>query len=554
MDFFVTEGQNGLPLAHSYSAWLVALSFIVATGGSTLALYVAGTVARTPSTRSREILMIAGAAAFGLAVWSMHFIGMLAFSLCTSVSYDIGITFLSALPAIAAAWVVLHWLALAHLTFSRLLLGGVITGAGIGLMHYSGMEAMRMTASLRFDPTDFIISIVAAVALATFALWARSGLRQQMRISRTHANGLSALSMGAAITAMHYIGMRAARFHGPAETEMPIPPSDWGFLAILISMGILSVLGLVASGVLMTRLKTSLEEIKLQSLELEAIIQNSTEAIVITDANGAIKQVNMAFENIFGNSNANTAGNSLSAFLPEWHAMHESNLPQTPQEAMGRREDGSDFPIRVSFTRLISDSLAFYVGFISDLSDVKRVEAQLRNDANHDFLTGLHNRRYLDEQLMMEFERSRRSELPLSVMLLDIDHFKRVNDDYGHPAGDQVLKLLASTLRKRSRAGDISARYGGEEFILLMPGTPLDDARQMAERLRQDAQKLELRHDGKRIKFTISLGLSCLTNQLHTSPESLLEEADKALYAAKHAGRNRAEVFNPAMNDAVRAK
>ena len=545
MGSFFISGQSSTLLAHSYSAWLVALSFIVATGGSTLAIYVAGTVARTPSRRSREILTAAGAAAFGLAVWSMHFIGMLAFSLCTSVSYDTGLTLLSALPAIAAAWVVLHLFGHTDLTFKRLLVGGVITGAGIGLMHYSGMEAMRMTASLRFDPLDFGISIVAAVALSTVALWARSGLRKLFSISRITANGLSALSMGAAITAMHYIGMNAARFTGTAETDSPIPPSDWGFLAIIISMGIMSVLGLVGFGVLTTRIKDNLEEIRLQSMELETIIQNSTEAIVIAHANGSIKQINTAFETIFGHASASVVGKMLPSFLPQWHTIHESALGQAPQETSGKRGDGSEFPVRVSFTRLASSSLAFYVGFISDLSDVKRVEAQLRRDANHDFLTGLHNRRHFDEQLLMEFERYRRSGMPLSVILVDIDHFKRINDNHGHPAGDQALKLLAAAMRKRSRAGDIVARYGGEEFILLMPDTPLIDARHVAERLRQDTEKLDLIYEDKHIRFTISLGISCSDGTDHASAEAMLGEADKALYAAKHGGRNKVEVFNP---------
>ena len=544
MNFFTTAGQNEMLLAYSYSGWLVALSFLVATVGSMLALYVAGTVARTRSARSRAILMAAGAAAFGLSVWSMHFIGMLAFSLCATVTYDTGLTLLSALPAIAAAWFVLCCFERIDHTFKLLLIGGLITGAGIGIMHYSGMMAMRMNASLRFDPLDFAISIVAAVALATFALWARSGLRKQVRISRASANSLSALSMGAAITAMHYIGMSAARFTGTAETSAPIPPSDWGFLAIVISVGIMSVLGLVSFGVLTTRLKDSLDEIRLQSMELEAIIQNSTEAIVITHPGGAIKKVNAAFDSLFGPVNAKVTGASLSGFIPHWDAMHTADRDHLPQEGTGRRNDGSEFPIRVSFTRLVSDSLAFYVGFISDLSDVKRVEAQLRKDANHDFLTGLHNRRYLDEQLLVEFERARRSGQPLSAILLDIDHFKRVNDHYGHPAGDAALKLLASMLRKRSRAGDISARYGGEEFILLMPDTPLEDARQMAERLRQDAEKLELVHEEKYISFTISLGLSVLDVARHPSGSAVVEEADKALYVAKRAGRNRVEVYS----------
>lgn len=282
MDLFIASFPDAILLGRAYSLWLVALSFLVATGGSALAFYVATGASLATTPRSREILLAAGAVAFGLAVWSMHFIGMLALSLCASVHYDLVITFLSALPAIAAAWVMLHWMIRKDLGPRQILLGGLITGAGIGLMHYSGMMAMRMSASLYFDPPDFFISVVAAVALASIALWARNGLQARTRLGSLSVNLLSVLIMGLAITTMHYLGMRAARFIGQPETDVPIPPTNWVFLAVLICIGIASMLGFVATGVLLTRLRDSLAEIRLQRQELEAIIQNSTEAIVIS--------------------------------------------------------------------------------------------------------------------------------------------------------------------------------------------------------------------------------------------------------------------------------
>lgn len=348
MDFFIAHVPDATRLSYAYGPWLVALSFLVATGGSALAFYVADSAAATNNPRSKEILMVAGAVAFGLAIWSMHFIGMLALSLCSSVSYDMVMTSLTALPGVASAWVLLHWMTRKDLNLWQVLLGGAIAGAGIGTMHYSGMMAMRMSATLRFDPLDFAISIIAAVALASIALGARNGLLAKTRLRPVEVNSLSVLIMGLAITTMHYMGMASARFIGQPESVVPVPPSNWVILAAFIVMAIISMLGLVAAGVLLTRLRDSLAEIKVQRQELEAIIQSSTEAIVISSARGVIKESNKAFQRIFGCDASEAAGKSITSFLPQWPALLRKDQPHTPHESNGRRRGNEAFPVSIA--------------------------------------------------------------------------------------------------------------------------------------------------------------------------------------------------------------
>ena len=542
MDLFIVDVPAGALLRRSYSPWLVVLSYLVATGGCALALYVANGAAKSTNPRSKEILMLAGATAFGLSVWSMHFIGMLAMSLCTSVSYDTLVTFLSALPAIAAAWVALRWISMKKLGPGQILMGGLIAGAGIGLMHYSGMMAMQMNAQLSFDPIDFAISIIAAVALASVALWVRNGLQARTHWRPLHVDFLSMLIMGLAITTMHYLGMHAARFVGQADTVVPVPPSDWILLATLIVIGIASMLGFAATGVLLTRLRDSLAEIRVQRQEMEAIIQSSTEAIVIANAEGVIKNVNKAFQHIFACDAGQASGKDLSDFLPQWSALLARDQPHTLHESNGMRDDGRAFPVSVAYTRLVIDGLTIYVGFVSDQSDMKRVQELLQHEASHDFLTGLNNRRYFDDQLHIEMERSRRSGLPLSLLMLDIDHFKRINDTYGHIAGDRALEGLASELKRQARAGDVLSRFGGEEFVLLMPNKSEINAKSMAERLRKAVEGLGISHEGTKLRFTVSVGVSSADDCQGLPPEALLAAADKALYAAKESGRNRVEL------------
>lgn len=544
MNYFFSNAQDVTLLAYSYSAPLVALSLLVAIGGASLALFIASTVSTTKDLCSRNILMLVGAIAFGLAVWSMHFIGMLAFELCTPVSYNSAMTFLSALPAILAAWVVLHRISRKNKSFGTLLLGGIITGAGIGLMHYSGMMAMRMSASLRFDPFHFFVSIAAAVILATIALWTRNGLLNQAKIKPIYANIVAAIVMGLAIATMHYLGMAAARFIGTPESVTPLPSTDWFYLAMLITMGIVSILGFVGSGVFYMRLKESLSATKLHKDELDTIIQNSTEAIITADADGTITSANRTFRTIFGYQTQEIDGDHLSTFLPEWSTLIQQHVEKQSYETLGKREDGSEFPIRVALCRIDSNEIVVYMGFLTDLSDIKKIQDKLVHDANHDFLTGLSNRRYFETQLELELERTKRTKSPFSLVMLDIDHFKNVNDEFGHLSGDHVLTLLAAEIQNISRSGDIVSRYGGEEFILLLPNTDLDEAIVVAERLREKTEKLKLKaDDGREIRFTISLGITCNRERDTLSCESFIGEADKALYQAKNSGRNCVKEF-----------
>jgi len=167
-------------------------------------------------------------------------------------------------------------------------------------------------------------------------------------------------------------------------------------------------------------------------------------------------------------------------------------------------------------------------------------EQEIRQLSLTDALTGVGNRRRLDEALIMEVERSARYHAALSLMVLDIDHFKRVNDSWGHETGDRILKETGAVLRKMARGTDIATRMGGEEFVVLLPETDLEAALICAERFRS---ALEARDCGLPAPVTSSFGVACL--QSGESGASLLARADAALYAAKQAGRNRVAAAVP---------
>ena len=179
------------------------------------------------------------------------------------------------------------------------------------------------------------------------------------------------------------------------------------------------------------------------------------------------------------------------------------------------------------------------LGFILMTKD--RADADNRYYAAHDGLTGLFNRRALLLAAHRDVAHAVRMHQPYALMMVDIDHFKSVNDGHGHPGGDRVLCHVAELLRARLRAQDMVGRYGGEEFLVLLPGTALHDAVVLAETLRGAVEQAPAVHEGRPIAVTLSIGVCGGRPQHAGSWETLLRKADQALYAAKTAGRNRVQ-------------
>jgi len=186
--------------------------------------------------------------------------------------------------------------------------------------------------------------------------------------------------------------------------------------------------------------------------------------------------------------------------------------------------------------RMLAVVIAEHVGLA--LANL-RLRERLRAEAIRDPLTGLFNRRYMEESLEREMKRAARRTVPLGILMIDVDHFKRFNDKHGHDAGDRLLEAVGAFLRSHVRAEDIACRYGGEEFALIMPESPADILLKRAEELRGGVQHLRIEHDGRPLgAVTISIGAAVFPEHGPTG-ESVLRSADEALYRAKDEGRNR---------------
>jgi len=194
--------------------------------------------------------------------------------------------------------------------------------------------------------------------------------------------------------------------------------------------------------------------------------------------------------------------------------------------------------LTVSLVRDNQGEPLYFISVIDDISDKKAAEEKLAFTASHDPLTGLLNRKTLDSILELEIGRAKRYQRKFSVIMLDIDHFKRINDTYGHVAGDRVLVLLGADLLLALRDVDSACRYGGEEFLLVLPESDADKAMETAERIRKRIESLQLNIDQKSIDVRVSLGVATFPDNANAAG-SLVELADQAMYQAKQLGRNR---------------
>ncbi|OYZ58055.1 MAG: hypothetical protein B7Y17_06170, partial [Sulfuricurvum sp. 24-42-5] len=277
--------------------------------------------------------------------------------------------------------------------------------------------------------------------------------------------------------------------------------------------------------------------------KLSTVVEQIDDSVIITDINGVVQYVNNAFCSHLGYKKEEIIGNNPRMFKSNhhnndfyddlWKTILEGKIYRNT--LINKKKNGDIFYENKTITPLKNHNDKI-IGFVSTGKDVTKevlLHQEMQRIATIDKLTGIYNRHKFEELMIFEMERSRRSGEPLSLILIDIDNFKNVNDTYGHDIGDEVLKYLVKIIQDHIRQMDIFARWGGEEFLLLSPSTDLDKAQLLAEKLRQAVEKADF---PKVLRITISEGVSSFGEK--ESFDEVFKRVDRGLYWAKEHGRN----------------
>ncbi|QBE64321.1 MHYT domain-containing protein [Pseudoduganella lutea] len=575
-----------------YDLRLVALSALIAIFASGMGLYIAGQQSAAQTRGLRAAALLSGSLALGAGIWAMHFIGMLAFDVCIGTQYEPVLTALSLLPGIAASAVALSITRRERLTRGTLLLGGVLVGAGIGAMHYSGMAAMQTALELRYDPLMFALSIVVAVVLSTVALGVRFGLRERARhLSGRQRLGISAIVMGCAITGMHYTGMAAARFVGmPPDIALPDDTDEMALsvsaITILFTLAVMAVQGLL-------RYREIYRSLLQSERSMHALTTTTVDGVVTIDEQGIIRDFNASAERIFGWRHDEIVGQPAKLLMadPEASERHgllrcirtgDMHLARAGEEVMGRRKDGSEVPIRkaLGHAKLIDSNV--YVLFITDISERRKITTALRDSE-------LQFRSLIGSIPGIAFRCRAENDYPLEFISDGVEwvtghpvsdfvgtaSFRSLNDlilPVDMPRVMAVCKLCAEnglpyTVEYRIRHADGSSRWVWEHGTMVrgddgkprwFDGVILDttERRQMEEDLRDAKEKAE-QASAARASFVANMSHEIRTpmNSILGFTDVLLDTELKPdqrahLDTVRHAGRSLLRLLNEILDTA----
>lgn len=489
-------------------------------------------------------LLLTGLVA-GSSVWATHFIAMVAYTPGLKTGYSPTGTLLSLM--IAALFMASGFaVASAQRSTTNDFAGGVLLGLGVAAMHYTGMTAFVTQGQLIWEHATVGFSAILGVSGATAALVVAGTARTMKR--QVMGGGLLCLG----IVALHFTGMSAITIVPDASVAVPEQLLSGGMLTLAVvsitSMIILGGLGAVAIESQTSR--SALERIR-------RLANAAYEGLVVVQS-GCINDANAAFCELVGADLSELVGRPLLGSI--------LSLDDTAPDREGVRREGKiqplaggrEIPVEV-FSRLMDDGArmetsGLTVLAVRDLRERRAAEEKIRYLAEHDGLTGLPNRNSLQHRLAAALDRVEASGESLSVICIDLDHFKEANDQHGHLAGDAILVETARRLQSSVQAPSFAARLGGDEFIVVQVagGDQPTAAAELSGRL-IEMLSTPVSHEEQELALGASLGVSLYPDDGRTT-EALMANADMALYRAKESGRGVYRFFKREMDDTIRER
>lgn len=394
--------------------WLVAVSVLIAVLASMMALQMAVLARRSPHRWARTTALTTGALAMGGGIWSMHFVGMLAYLPCAQGDFNPWITLLSTFPALVASWLALGVMMRESISARRLWLSAVLMGVAIGSMHFIGMAASSLRDTMRYAPLGVLLAVAVSVLLSAAALAVRFRLAHSGR--RLWPTLLGGSIMGCAIAGMHYTAMGSIRY---LERLPELLPQSFagGHLALVVALvGFVVLLSLLIIALNVgLRYRQFFRDIKRSETRLRAVVDTAVDAIIMIDGHGIVTSYNGAAERMLGWTAQEVIGKNVSMLMPQpMQREHDSYLQRHldtghssiiggGREVTAKHKDGSLVDVRLAVGRVPLPGTPFFVGFLTDIRQRKQMEETLRrSEKQHrtliSNLPGVTFRRQLDEQ------------------------------------------------------------------------------------------------------------------------------------------------------------
>ena len=492
----------------------------------------------------RRLWLAVSAVCGGFGIWATHFIAVLAFAPGLSRGFSMPLTILSLVAAIA----------LTGCGFAMALsrrwpapwLGGSVAGMGIAVMHYTGMAAFSFHGRTEWDWRLVAVSLTMGIGLAAFAL--PSGLAGEGRRLPQFRGGAL---LTAAICGLHFTAMAAASLVPDPLRTIPESAISSTWLALAVATATVAILLLAGLGMILDIHEQNRAE--LERDHMRGLVNAAMEGLILCDGD-RIATANECFARLAGIDIAEAAGTSLTNFLPSevvtrLTSANASDYEGLNEEVLQTMGQGA-VPVELVARSVTFEGKPHRAIAVRDLRLRKKAEADLQYLADHDTLTGLANRRGFNRRLEQEMAAARAEGKGLTLLILDLDRFKEINDQFGHAAGDALLKTVSICIAGVLDDRQTLARIGGDEFGILLPGlTDPALAERIAENILQ-AFRVENERPDCAIQVFASIGIAVYPADA-VDRDSLMSHADIALFRAKSDGRGTFRYFEPEMGRAL---
>ncbi|MCY7493959.1 EAL domain-containing protein [Bacillus safensis] len=534
-----------------YNGWLVFLSIAVAAVASYSALHIASRVAQSSGAKKKVWLLI-GAMIMGMGIWSMHFIGMMAFQMRVGITYDTSLLILSILASFIGSLIAFSICIQKQLSTRRLLISSITMGSAICSMHYLGMESMA-NVSISYDPVLFFLSFFIAAITSYFSmkLFFRVDLNKGKRKNYL-LKVFGSMLMGGAIAGMHYTGMAASTmfYHSNGQAiggSLEMSPFS---LSIFVGLMTLIVQTLMIFGAYIDhRIMTQSDQLKENEQRFQSLIKHNIDGIIVLSVDRKVLSANDSGKQILELYNSKIGDDVSQYVMPTelWEEFISQSKKAITREAELKTADRFYYYHVTYIPVHVNNSLDSIYLVLKDLTQQRIAEKEIHVMAHYDALTELPNRRHGINHLNDVLSAQEKSKTSTAVLFLDLNRFKIINDALGHNIGDLLLKAAANRLTQCLPDNGFIARLGGDEFLMIFPHMDHD-----AHKIEQFSKNII--HQFERPFFiqnhqlitSISIGIA-ISPQNGKDGMELMRKADMAMYLSKKHKQSRYEFFTESM-------